>query len=48
MALRERGRVALSSGPSYGTGGEGYARLNLATSPRILREIVRRMGAVVQ
>lgn len=48
VALRERGRVALSSGPSYGTGGEGYARLNLATSPRILREIVRRMGAVVQ
>ena len=48
VALRERGRVALSSGPSYGTGGEGFARLNLATSPRILREIVRRMGAVVQ
>lgn len=46
--LLERGRVALSSGPSYGTGGEGFARLNLATSPRILREIVRRMGTVVQ
>ena len=40
--------MALSSGPSYGTGGEGFARLNLATSPRILREIVRRMGTVVQ
>lgn len=47
-ALLERGRVALSSGPSYGTGGAGFARLNLATSPRILREIVRRMGTVVQ
>ena len=46
--IAERGRVALSSGPSYGTGGEGFARLNLATSPRILREIVRRMGTVVQ
>lgn len=46
--LLERGRVALSSGPSYGTGGKGFARLNLATSPRILREIVRRMGTVVQ
>jgi cystathionine beta-lyase len=46
--MLERGRVALSSGPSYGTGGEGFARLNLATSPRILREIVRRMGTVVQ
>lgn len=44
----EKGRVALSSGPSYGTGGAGFARLNLATSPRILREIVRRMGTVVQ
>lgn len=44
----ERGRVALSSGPSFGTGGEGFARLNLATSPRILREIVRRIGTVVQ
>jgi cystathionine beta-lyase len=48
VALRERGRVALSSGPSYGAGGEGFARLNLATSPRILREIVRRMATVVQ
>lgn len=47
-ALRERGRVALSSGPSYGTGGEGFVRLNLATSPRILGEIVRRMSTVVQ
>jgi cysteine-S-conjugate beta-lyase len=46
--LLEKGRVALSSGPSYGTGGEGFARLNLATSPRILSEIVRRMGTVVQ
>jgi cystathionine beta-lyase len=47
-AFLERGRVALSSGPSFGTGGEGFARLNLATSPRILREIVRRLGTVVQ
>ena len=48
VAFLERGRVALSSGPSYGTGGEGFARLNLATSPRILAEIVRRMSTVVQ
>jgi cystathionine beta-lyase len=46
--MLEKGRVALSSGPAYGTGGAGFARLNLATSPRILREIVRRMGTVVQ
>jgi cysteine-S-conjugate beta-lyase len=48
VAFRERGRVALSAGPTFGTGGQGFARLNLATSPRILREIVRRMGSVVQ
>jgi cystathionine beta-lyase len=47
-AFLERGRVALSPGPSYGTGGEGFARLNLATSPRILREIVRRLATVIQ
>jgi cystathionine beta-lyase len=48
VAFLERGRVALSSGPSYGAGGDGFARLNLATSPRILAEIVRRMSTVVQ
>ena len=44
----ERGRVALSPGPTYGTGGTGFARLNLATSPAILRELVKRMASVVQ
>ncbi|MFC8513728.1 MalY/PatB family protein [Streptomyces sp. NPDC057257] len=39
----ERGRVALNSGIPFGTGGEGHARLNLATSPEILAEGVRRM-----
>ena len=47
-AFLERGRVALSSGPTYGPGGEGYARLNLATSPTILAEIVRRLADVIQ
>jgi cystathionine beta-lyase len=46
--ILERGRVALSSGRTFGTGGEGFARLNFATSPTILAEIVRRMGVVVQ
>ncbi|MGQ4416316.1 MalY/PatB family protein [Streptomyces sp. SAS_269] len=41
----ERGRVALSSGLPFGTGGAGHARLNLATSPEILTEGVRRMAA---
>lgn len=43
----ERGRVALNSGPTFGTGGAGYARLNLATSPAILTEAVRRMAAAI-
>ncbi|MGX1273865.1 MalY/PatB family protein [Streptomyces phaeoluteigriseus] len=39
----ERGRVALSPGPDFGSGGAGHVRLNLATSPEILAEGVRRM-----
>jgi cysteine-S-conjugate beta-lyase len=44
----ERGRVALNSGPSFGTGGEGHVRLNLATSAEILEQAVRRMAAALQ
>jgi cystathionine beta-lyase len=44
----ERGRVALSSGPTFGNGGEGYARLNIGTSPAILTEIVSRLQRVIQ
>ncbi|MEV6838414.1 aminotransferase class I/II-fold pyridoxal phosphate-dependent enzyme [Streptomyces sp. NPDC051133] len=43
----DRGRVALSSGVPFGTGGAGHARLNLATSPEILTEGVRRMAAAL-
>ncbi len=43
----DRGRVALVPGPSFGTGGEGHVRLNLATSAEILEKAVRRMAAVV-
>jgi cysteine-S-conjugate beta-lyase len=39
----ERGRVALSSGPTFGVEGEGFARLNFATPRRLLEEAVRRM-----
>jgi cystathionine beta-lyase len=46
-AFLERGRVALSSGPAFGTGGAGHARLNFATSPEILAEAVARMAACV-
>jgi cystathionine beta-lyase len=43
----ERGRVALNPGPEFGTGGSGYVRLNLATSPEIITEAVRRMAAAL-
>ena len=41
----DRGRVALSPGPSFGTGGAGHVRLNFATSPELLTEAVRRIAA---
>ncbi|MFF5402798.1 MalY/PatB family protein [Streptomyces misionensis] len=44
----DRGRVALTAGPPFGTGGAGHVRLNLATSPEILTEAVRRMAAAVK
>ncbi|WP_370588910.1 MalY/PatB family protein [Pseudonocardia sp. C8] len=46
-AFLERGRVALNSGLPFGDGGAGHARLNLATSPEILTEAVRRMAAAL-
>jgi cysteine-S-conjugate beta-lyase len=44
----DRGRVALYSGPKFGTGGVGHVRLNLATSPEILTEAVHRMSTAVR
>jgi cystathionine beta-lyase len=43
----ERGAVALSSGPTFGAEGEGFARLNIGTSRTLLEEAVRRMGRAV-
>ncbi|MFE5890900.1 MalY/PatB family protein [Streptomyces sp. NPDC056462] len=42
-----RGRVALTSGIPFGTGGAGHVRLNLATSPELITEGVRRMAAAL-
>ncbi|TXS43115.1 aminotransferase class I/II-fold pyridoxal phosphate-dependent enzyme [Streptomyces sp. uw30] len=42
-----RGRVALNSGIPFGTGGAGHVRLNLATSPELIAEGVRRMAAAL-
>ncbi|WP_149549008.1 MalY/PatB family protein [Streptomyces marokkonensis] len=47
-AFLHHGRVALTSGLPFGTGGAGHARLNLATSTEVLTEAVRRMAAAVQ
>ncbi len=41
----ERGRVALSPGPTFGRSGAGFARLNFATSAEILRVAVDRIAA---
>ncbi|GAA3833546.1 aminotransferase class I/II-fold pyridoxal phosphate-dependent enzyme [Streptomyces coacervatus] len=43
----ERGRVALNSGLPFGTGGTGHVRLNLAASPELITEGVRRMVAAL-
>lgn len=44
----EHGRVALNAGPPFGTGGAGHARLNLAASPEVIGEAVRRMAVAVE
>jgi cysteine-S-conjugate beta-lyase len=46
-AFLDRGRVALSPGPSFGRQGAGHARLNMGTSRQILAEAVDRMAAAV-
>jgi cystathionine beta-lyase len=43
----ERARVALSDGRSFGTPGDGFVRLNFATSRAILTEILERMARAV-
>jgi cystathionine beta-lyase len=45
--LLEHGRVALSSGLTFGSGGSGFARLNFGTSPMILTEAVARVASGV-
>ncbi len=43
----ERGRVALSPGPHFGTQGNGFARLNVGTSAALVEEAVERMTAAL-
>ncbi|MDJ0789898.1 MAG: PatB family C-S lyase [Myxococcota bacterium] len=44
----EHARVALSRGGDFGTPGEGFARLNFATSSAILAEILERMAVALE
>ena len=45
--LLERFGVALSSGPLFGPNGAGFARVNVATSERILDEVIDRIADAV-
>jgi cystathionine beta-lyase len=48
VALREVGRVAFNSGPSFGAVGRGFARANLACDPSTIVEAVRRIAFTLQ
>lgn len=43
----EKGRVLLSPGPAFGSGGAGHARLNIGTSEELMVEAVRRMATAL-
>ncbi|BDZ41714.1 cystathionine beta-lyase [Paraoerskovia sediminicola] len=45
--FHDEARVALNDGTTFGTGGAGFVRMNLATSPAVLTEAVERMGRAV-
>ncbi|MHB1501010.1 MAG: MalY/PatB family protein [Candidatus Dormibacteria bacterium] len=45
--LREHARVALSPGPDFGAPGAGHARLNFATTPALLEEILGRISSAL-
>jgi cysteine-S-conjugate beta-lyase len=42
-----RARVAVNSGPTFGTGGEGHVRLNFATAPVVITEAVARIRSAL-
>lgn len=46
--LLEGARVAFSSGPSFGEGGAGHVRVNLAATPEVLAAAVDRVAAFAQ
>ncbi|HZV49882.1 MAG TPA: PatB family C-S lyase [Candidatus Dormibacteraeota bacterium] len=46
--LLERARVALNAGEDFGPGYERCVRLNFATSPEILEQVLERMGGALR
>ncbi len=48
QAFLAGGAVALSSGPTFGAEGAGFARLNIGTTRKLLEEAVRRMRRAVR
>lgn len=45
---RRKARVALASGPSFGTQGTGFARMNVACAPDTISEAVRRLATAAK
>lgn len=46
IPILDEARVAVSSGPGFGTGGEGYFRLNIGTSPALIEAAVRSIAKI--
>ena len=46
--FHERSQVVLSEGETFGPEGKGFVRLNFATSPMILSDILHRMDRAIQ
>lgn len=41
--IRDQAKIAVSPGPTFGTGGETFMRFNLATHTSVIKEAVRRL-----
>lgn len=46
--ILEHAKVALSNGPPFGDMGRGFARLNMACSPEMLKEAITRIAALTR
>ncbi len=47
-AALQRGRLLLNDGATFGPGGDGHVRVNLATSPARVEQIVHRLAAAFE